>query len=143
STLEMGRGYVTTLLVEGGTLRKGDVLLVGQFSGRVRNMFNERGQAVAEAGPSVPVSILGLDGAPNAGDRFHVMADEREARQIATRRQQLQREQGIRTRKHITLDEIGRRLAIGDFKELNIIVKGDVEGSVEALTDSLLKDRRS
>ncbi len=139
STLEMGRGYVTTLLVEGGTLRKGDVLLVGQYSGRVRNMFNERGQAVAEAGPSVPVSILGLDGAPNAGDRFQVMEDEREARLIATRRQQLQREQGIRTRKHITLDEIGRRLAIGDFKELNIIVKGDVDGSVEALTDSLLK----
>ena len=102
-------------------------------------MFNERGQQVTEAGPSVPVSILGLDGAPNAGDRFHVMADEREARQIATRRQQLQREQGIRTHKHITLDEIGRRLAIGDFKELNVIVKGDVDGSVEALTDSLLK----
>lgn len=139
STLEMGRGYVTTLLVEGGILRKGDVILVGQFSGRVRNMFNERGQPVAEAGPSVPVSILGLDGAPNAGDRFHVMEDEREARLIATRRQQLQREQGIRTRKHITLDEIGRRLAIGDFKELNVIVKGDVDGSVEALTDSLLK----
>ncbi len=139
STLEMGRGYVTTLLVESGTLHKGDVILVGQYSGRVRNMFNERGQSIAEAGPSVPVSILGLDGAPNAGDRFHVMEDEREARQIATRRQQLQREQGIRTRKHITLDEIGRRLAIGDFKELNIIVKGDVDGSVEALTDSLLK----
>ncbi|MBP8822744.1 MAG: translation initiation factor IF-2 [Flavobacteriales bacterium] len=139
STLEVGRGYVTTLLVEGGTLHKGDVLLVGQYSGRVRNMFNERGQGVAEAGPSVPVSILGLDGAPNAGDRFQVMEDEREARQIATRRHQLQREQGIRTRKHITLDEIGRRLAIGDFKELNIIVKGDVDGSVEALTDSLLK----
>jgi translation initiation factor IF-2 len=139
STLEVGRGYVTTLLVEGGTLHKGDVLLVGQYSGRVRNMFNERGQAVPEAGPSVPVSILGLDGAPNAGDRFHVMTDEREARQIATRRQQLQREQGIRTHKHITLDEIGRRLAIGDFKELNVIVKGDVDGSVEALTDSLLK----
>ncbi len=139
SSLETGRGYVTTLLVEGGTLHKGDVLLVGQFSGRVRNMFNERGQAVAEAGPSVPVSILGLDGAPNAGDRFQVMEDEREARQIATRRQQLQREQGIRTHKHITLDEIGRRLAIGDFKELNVIVKGDVDGSVEALTDSLLK----
>ena len=139
SSLETGRGYVATLLVEGGTLRKGDVLLVGQYSGRVRNMFNERGQAVAEAGPSVPVSILGLDGAPNAGDRFQVMEDEREARQIATRRQQLQREQGIRTHKHITLDEIGRRLAIGDFKELNVIVKGDVDGSVEALTDSLLK----
>ena len=139
STLEMGRGYVTTILVEGGTLHKGDVILVGQHSGRVRNMFNERGQSVDEAGPSVPVSILGLDGAPNAGDRFQVMEDDREARQIATRRQQLQREQGIRTRKHITLDEIGRRLAIGDFKELNIIVKGDVDGSVEALTDSLLK----
>ncbi|HRN38005.1 MAG TPA: translation initiation factor IF-2, partial [Flavobacteriales bacterium] len=139
STLEVGRGYVTTLLVEGGTLHQGDVILVGQHSGRVRNMFNERGQSVQEAGPSVPVSILGLDGAPNAGDRFYVMEDEREARQVATRRQQLQREQGIRTRKHITLDEIGRRLAIGDFKELNIIVKGDVDGSVEALTDSLLK----
>jgi translation initiation factor IF-2 len=139
STLEQGRGYVTTLLVEGGTLRRGDVLLVGQFSGRVRNMFNERGAGVQEAGPSTPVSILGLDGAPNAGDHFYVMEDEREARTIATRRQQLQREQGMRTRKHITLDEIGRRLAIGDFKELNIIVKGDVDGSVEALTDSLLK----
>jgi translation initiation factor IF-2 len=125
--------------VEAGTLRKGEVLLVGQFSGRVRNMFNERGQAVLEAGPSTPISILGLDGAPNAGDHFYVMEDEREARTIATRRQQLQREQGMRTRKHITLDEIGRRLAIGDFKELNIIVKGDVDGSVEALTDSLLK----
>ena len=139
SSLEQGRGYVSTLLVEGGTLRKGDVILVGQFSGRVRNMFNERGAAVVEAGPSTPVSILGLDGAPNAGDHFYAMEDEREARQIATRRQQLQREQGMRTRKHITLDEIGRRLAIGDFKELNIIVKGDVDGSVEALTDSLLK----
>ncbi|HMQ77416.1 MAG TPA: translation initiation factor IF-2 [Flavobacteriales bacterium] len=139
STLEQGRGYVTTILVEGGTLRKGDVLLAGQFSGRVRNMFNERGLAVNDAGPSTPVSILGLDGAPNAGDHFYVLEDEREARQIATRRQQLQREQGIRTHKHITLDEIGRRLAIGDFKELNIIVKGDVDGSVEALTDSLLK----
>ena len=139
STLEVGRGYVTTLLVEAGTLRKGEVLLVGQFSGRVRNMFNERGQAVLEAGPSTPISILGLDGAPNAGDHFYVMEDDREARVIATRRQQLQREQGMRTRKHITLDEIGRRLAIGDFKELNVIVKGDVDGSVEALTDSLLK----
>ncbi len=139
STLEQGRGYVTTLLVKEGTLRRSDVLLVGQFSGRVRNMFNERGGGVIEAGPSTPVSILGLDGAPNAGDRFYVMEDEREARNIATRRQQLQREQGMRTRKHITLDEIGRRLAIGDFKELNIIVKGDVDGSVEALTDSLLK----
>jgi translation initiation factor IF-2 len=139
SSLEQGRGYVSTLLVDSGTLRKGDVILAGQYSGRVRNMFNERGQSVTEAGPSTPVSILGLDGAPNAGDQFMVFEDEREARQIATRRQQLQREQGIRTHKHITLDEIGRRLAIGDFKELNIIVKGDVDGSVEALTDSLLK----
>ncbi|MCC6937308.1 MAG: translation initiation factor IF-2 [Flavobacteriales bacterium] len=139
STLEQGRGYVTTLLVDAGTLRKGDIILSGQFSGRVRNMFNERGQQVSEAPPSTPVSILGLDGAPNAGDTFQVFEDEREARTIATRRQQLQREQGIRTHKHITLDEIGRRLAIGDFKELNLIVKGDVDGSVEALTDSLLK----
>jgi translation initiation factor IF-2 len=139
STLEQGRGYVTTLLVDSGTLRKGDIILAGQYSGRIRNMFNERGQSVAEAPPSTPVSILGLDGAPNAGDQFHVFEDEREARAIATRRQQLQREQGIRTHKHITLDEIGRRLAIGDFKELNLIVKGDVDGSVEALTDSLLK----
>ncbi|MBK9193496.1 MAG: translation initiation factor IF-2 [Flavobacteriales bacterium] len=139
STLEQGRGYVTTLLVDSGTLRKGDIILAGQFSGRVRNMFNERGQAVLEAGPSTPVSILGLDGAPNAGDTFQIFEDDRDARTIATRRQQLQREQGIRTHKHITLDEIGRRLAIGDFKELNVIVKGDVDGSVEALTDSLLK----
>ncbi|WKZ65327.1 MAG: translation initiation factor IF-2 [Flavobacteriales bacterium] len=139
STLEQGRGYVTTLLVDAGTLRKGDIILAGQFSGRVRNMFNERGQQVQEAPPSTPVSILGLDGAPNAGDTFQVFEDERDARTIATRRQQLQREQGIRTHKHITLDEIGRRLAIGDFKELNLIVKGDVDGSVEALTDSLLK----
>ncbi len=139
STLEQGRGYVTTLLVDAGTLRKGDIILAGQFSGRVRNMFNERGQQVTEATPSTPVSILGLDGAPNAGDTFQVFEDERDARTIATRRQQLQREQGIRTHKHITLDEIGRRLAIGDFKELNLIVKGDVDGSVEALTDSLLK----
>ncbi|HRD52030.1 MAG TPA: translation initiation factor IF-2 [Flavobacteriales bacterium] len=139
STLEQGRGYVTTLLVDAGTLRKGDIILAGQFSGRVRNMFNERGQQVQEAPPSTPVSILGLDGAPNAGDTFQVFEDERDARAIATRRQQLQREQGIRTHKHITLDEIGRRLAIGDFKELNLIVKGDVDGSVEALTDSLLK----
>jgi translation initiation factor IF-2 len=139
SSLEQGRGYVSTLLVDSGTLRKGDIILAGQYSGRIRNMFNERGQQVNEAPPSTPVSILGLDGAPNAGDQFHVFEDEREARQIATRRMQLQREQGIRTHKHITLDEIGRRLAIGDFKELNLIVKGDVDGSVEALTDSLLK----
>ncbi len=139
STLEQGRGYVTTLLVDSGTLRKGDVILAGQYSGRVRNMFNERGQQVIRSTAFHTGSILGLDGAPNAGDTFQVFEDERDARTIATRRQQLQREQGIRTHKHITLDEIGRRLAIGDFKELNIIVKGDVDGSVEALTDSLLK----
>ena len=139
SSLEHGRGYVTTILVQGGTLRKGDIILAGQYSGRVRAMYNERGQDVTEAGPSTPVSILGLDGAATAGDQFLIMEDDREARQIATRRQQLQREQGIRTQKHITLDEIGRRIAIGDFQELNIIVKGDVDGSVEALTDSLIK----
>ena len=139
SELDKGRGYVSTILVSAGTLRIGDVLLAGSHSGRVKAMFNERGVPVKEAGPSTPISILGLDGAPNAGDLFHIMGDEREARNIATRRQQLLREQGLRTTKHITLDEIGRRLAIGDFKELNIIVKGDVDGSVEALSDSLMK----
>jgi translation initiation factor IF-2 len=139
SMLDKGRGYVATILVSTGKLRIGDVLLAGSFSGRVKAMFNERGVPIEEAGPSTPVSILGLDGAPNAGDVFNVIEDEREARNIATRRQQLFREQGLRTHKHITLDEIGRRLAIGDFKELNIIVKGDVDGSVEALSDSLLK----
>ncbi|HAA00413.1 MAG TPA: translation initiation factor IF-2 [Flavobacteriales bacterium] len=139
SMLDKGRGYVSTILVSSGTLEVGDVLLAGSYSGRVKAMFNERGSAIAKAGPSTPVSILGLDGAPNAGDLFNVMDDEREARNIATRRQQLLREQGMRTHKHITLDEIGRRLAIGDFKELNIIIKGDVDGSVEALADSLLK----
>lgn len=139
SELDKGRGYVSTILVSAGTLRIGDVLLAGSYSGRVKAMFNERGVAIKEAGPSTPISILGLDGAPNAGDLFNVMVDEREARNIATRRQQLLREQGLRTTKHITLDEIGRRLAIGDFKELNIIVKGDVDGSVEALSDSLMK----
>ncbi|MFN3341261.1 MAG: translation initiation factor IF-2 [Flavobacteriales bacterium] len=139
SMLDKGRGYVSTILVSSGTLEVGNVLLAGSYSGRVKAMFNERGTAIAKAGPSTPVSILGLDGAPNAGDLFNVMDDEREARNIATRRQQLLREQGMRTHKHITLDEIGRRLAIGDFKELNIIIKGDVDGSVEALADSLLK----
>lgn len=139
ASLDKGRGYVTTLLVSAGTLRKGDVLLSGTHVGRVKAMFNERGSEITEAGPSVPVSILGLQGAPNAGDQFNVMEDEREAKEIATKRQQLLREQGMRTHKHITLDEIGRRLAIGDFKELNLIVKGDVDGSVEALSDSLLK----
>ncbi len=139
SMLDKGRGYVSTVLVSSGTLHIGDVMLAGSYSGRVKAMFNERGQPVKDAGPSMPVSILGLSGAPNAGDVFNVMEDEREARNIAARREQLLREQDIRTHKHITLDEIGRRLAIGDFKELNIIVKGDVDGSVEALSDSLLK----
>jgi translation initiation factor IF-2 len=139
STLDKGRGYTATVLVENGTMRVGDVVLAGCYSGRVKAMHNERGQNVEEAGPATPVQILGLSGAPQAGDKFNIMADEREAREIATRRLQLQREQQIRTTKHITLDEIGRRLAIGDFQELNIIVKGDVDGSIEALADSLLK----
>lgn len=139
ASMEEGRGYVATILVQGGTLRIGDAMLAGSYSGRVRAMFNERGQKVDQAGPSHPVKVLGLSGAPTAGDKFNVMSDEREAREIANKRLVLQREQGIRTHKHITLDEIGRRLAIGDFKELNVIVKGDVDGSIEALSDSLLK----
>jgi translation initiation factor IF-2 len=139
SSLDKGRGYISTVLVEAGTLRVGDSLLAGQYSGRVKAMFNERGQKVEEAGPASPVSLLGFEGAPNAGDRFNVMADEREARNIAVKRQQLQREQSVRTKKHLTIEEIGRRIALGDFKELNLIVKGDVDGSVEALTDSLQK----
>lgn len=139
SELDKGRGYVTTLIVIAGTLKIGDVVLAGPYSGRVKALFNERGVAIKEAGPSMSVQILGLSGAPSSGDKFNVMSDEREARDIANKRQQLQREQGIRTHKHITLDEIGRRIAIGDFKELNVIVKGDVDGSVEALSDSLLK----
>jgi len=139
SSLDKGKGYVATLLVEAGSLKVGDVILAGCYSGRVKALHNERGQTIEEAGPSMPAAVLGLDGAPQAGDQFHVMSDEREAREIANKRLQLQREQGMRTRKHITLDEIGRRLAIGDFKELNIIVKGDVDGSIEALTDSLQK----
>lgn len=139
ATLDKGRGYTTTILVQNGTLRVGDYMLAGQYSGKVKAMFDERHQPVTEAGPSTPVSILGLDGAPQAGDKFKVMEDEREAKDIATKRQQLQREQSMRTQKHITLDEIGRRLAIGDFQELNVIVKGDVDGSIEALSDSLQK----
>lgn len=139
ASMEEGRGYVSTILVQSGTLKIGDIMLAGSFSGRVRAMYNERGQRVDSAGPSIPVKVLGLSGAPQAGDKFNVMKDEREAREIANKRLQLQREQGIRTHKHITLDEIGRRLAIGDFKELNVIVKGDVDGSIEALADSLLK----
>ncbi len=137
--LDKGRGYVSTILVQAGTLRIGDYVLAGQHSGKVKAMHDERGNNVIEAGPSTPVSILGLDGAPQAGDKFNVYQDEREAKQIATKRAQLQREQSVRTQRHITLDEIGRRIALGDFQELNIILKGDVDGSVEALTDSFQK----
>ncbi|MEM7297530.1 MAG: translation initiation factor IF-2, partial [Bacteroidota bacterium] len=139
ASLDKGRGYVSTIMVQAGTLRVGDVLLAGPYFGKVKAMFDHRGQKVAEAGPSTPVQMLGLDGAPQAGDKFNVMESDREAREIATKREQILREQSIRTKKHITLDEIGRRLAIGNFKELNVIVKGDVDGSIEALSDSLLK----
>ena len=139
SSLDKGRGYVATVLVENGTLRTGDVILSGTHTGRVKAMFNEHGKKVGEAGPATPVLVLGLNGAPQAGDKFNVMDDDRSAREIATKREQLQRIQGIKTQKHVTLDEIGRRIAIGNFKELNIIVKGDVDGSIEAMTDSLLK----
>ncbi|MFM7661287.1 MAG: translation initiation factor IF-2 [Bacteroidota bacterium] len=139
SSLDKGKGYVTNLLVEAGTMRVGDIILVGRYYGKVRAMHDEHGRVVKEAGPSQPVSILGISGAPSAGDKFNILDDEKEARNIATKREQLYREQGLRTTKHITLDEIGRRLAIGDFKELNIIVKGDVDGSIEALSDALLK----
>ncbi|WP_136481518.1 translation initiation factor IF-2 [Cognatitamlana onchidii] len=137
--LDKGRGYVSTILVQAGTLRVGDYVLAGQHSGKVKAMHDERGNDVEAAGPSTPVSILGLDGAPQAGDKFNVFEDEREAKQIAAKRAQLQREQSVRTQRHITLDEIGRRIALGDFQELNIILKGDVDGSVEALTDSFQK----
>jgi len=139
STLDKGRGYVATVLVQGGTLRVGDVVLAGMHYGRVKALYNERGQKVKEAGPSVPVQILGLDGAPTAGDQFRVLDTEQEAREIAVKRDRLHREQQLRTQKRLTLDEIGRRIAQGSFQELNLIVKGDVDGSVEALSDSLLK----
>jgi translation initiation factor IF-2 len=139
STLDIGRGYVTNLLVESGTLHVGDPILAGQYSGKIKAMFDERGNRVDEAGPSVPVSVLGFDGAPNAGDNFNVFEDEKEARTIAVKRQQRQREQGVRTQKSVTLEELGRRIAVGEFKELNLIVKGDVDGSIEALGDSLEK----
>jgi len=138
STLDKGRGYVATVLVKSGTLRIGDVVLAGTAFGHVKAMYNERGKKMTEAGPSSPVLILG-HGAPQAGDKFHVLESEREARQIANKREQLAREQGLRTQKHITLDEIGRRIAIGNFQELNLIVKGDVDGSIEALSDSLIQ----
>ncbi len=137
--LDKGRGHVVDVIVQKGTLRIGDILVAGCYSGRVKAMTNEHGVNIKEAGPSIPVQLLGLNGAPTAGDKFNVMSDEREARELANKRLQLQREQGIRTQKHITLDEIGRRLAIGDFKELNVIVKADVDGSLEALSDSLEK----
>ena len=137
--LDKGRGYISTILVQGGTLKIGDYMLAGQCSGKVKAMHDERGHKVYEAGPATPISILGLDGAPQAGDKFNVFEDEREAKAIASKRTQLQREQSVRTQRHITLDEIGRRIALGDFKELNVILKGDVDGSVEALTDSFLK----
>jgi len=137
--LDKGRGYVSTILVQAGTLKIGDYMLAGKHSGKVRAMFDDKGTSLKVAGPSTPVSILGLDGAPQAGDKFNVFEDEREAKQIASKRSQLQREQSVRTQKTLTLDEIGRRIALGDFKELNIILKGDVDGSVEALTDSFQK----
>jgi translation initiation factor IF-2 len=139
ATLDKGRGYVATVLVQNGTLKNGDVVVSGQHFGRVKAMFNERNKKEEEAGPSSPVLILGLNGAPQAGEKFKVYEDEAEAKEVAGRRAQILREQGIRTKKHITLDEIGRRLALGNFKQLNIIIKGDVDGSVEALSDSLQK----
>lgn len=139
STLDKGRGYVATVLVQNGTLKVGDMLLAGQYYGHVKAMFNERNQRIDKVGPAEPAIILGLDGAPQAGDKFNVMENERDARSIANKREQLAREQGLRTQKHITLDEIGRRIAIGNFQELNLIVKGDVDGSIEALSDSLIK----
>jgi translation initiation factor IF-2 len=139
SSLDRGRGYIATILVEGGTLNTGDVILAGSYFGHIKAMYNERNQKIDSAGPSMPVLILGLDGAPQAGDTFNVLEDIKEAKDIASKREMLQREQGLRTKKHITLDEIGRRIAIGNFQELNVIVKGDVDGSVEALSDSLIK----
>lgn len=139
SSLDKGRGYLATVLVQSGTMRVGDVMLSGPYTGRVKAMYNERGQKVEEAGPAVPVSVLGLNGAPTAGETFNIMADEHEAKDIASKREQLLRIQGIKTQKHTTLDDLARRIAIGNFKELNIIVKGDVDGSIEALSDSLIK----
>ena len=137
ASLDKGKGYLSTILVQTGTLKVGDYVLAGSFSGKVKALLNERGESRKEAGPSSPVVLLGLDGAPTAGDTFNVMENEQEAKKIATRRNQLQREQNVRTQKHITLDEIGRRIALGDFQEINVIVKGDVDGSIEALSDSL------
>ena len=139
SSLDKGRGYVSTVLVENGTLKVGDIVLAGTHFGRVKAMFNERNQRIEQAGPSEPALILGLNGAPQAGDTFNVLETDQEAREIANRREQLQRELGLRTQKMLTLDDIGRRIAVGNFQELNVIVKGDVDGSVEALSDSLIR----
>ena len=139
SSLDKGRGYLTTVLVQSGTLKIGDIIVSGNYMGHVKAMFNERNKKITEAGPSEPVLMLGLNGAPQAGEKFNVLESEREAKEITNKRTQLQREQGMRTKKHITLDEIGRRIAIGNFQELNVIVKGDVDGSIEALSDSLIK----
>ena len=137
ASLDKGKGYLSTILVQKGTLKIGDFVLAGSYSGKVKVMLDERGQSLETVGPSSPVVILGLDGAPTAGDEFHVMTNEQEAKKIASKRMQLQREQSVRTQKHITLDEIGRRIALGDFQEINMIIKGDVDGSIEALSDSL------
>ena len=139
SELDRGRGYVSTVLVSAGTLRVGDVILAGMHTGKIKAMFNERNQRITEVGPASPATILGLNGAPQAGDKFHILNSEKEARDIANKRERLQREQDLKTQKHITLDEIGRRIAIGNFQELNIIIKGDVDGSIEAIADSLIK----
>ncbi|MCD4709215.1 MAG: translation initiation factor IF-2, partial [Bacteroidales bacterium] len=139
STLDKGRGNIATILVESGTLKIGDVMLAGQYYGHVKAMFNERGHKIPEAGPSTPALVLGMNGAPQAGESFNIMETDKEAKEVANKREQLQREQELRTTKHITLDEIGRRIAIGNFQELNVIVKGDVDGSIEALSDSLIK----
>jgi translation initiation factor IF-2 len=139
ASLDKGRGYMCTALIQAGTMKVGDYVLAGQYSGKVKAMLDERGKRIKVAGPSTPVNLLGIDGAPTSGDKFIVMDDEREAKQIAAKRLQLQREQSVRSQKKMTLEEIGRRLKVGDFKELNIILKGDVDGSVEALSDSLQK----
>lgn len=139
ASLDKGRGYVTTVLVQNGSLKQGDMVVAGSNHGRIKAMFNERGQRLQSSGPSTPVQVLGLDGAPQAGEKFKVFEDDAEAKSVANRRAQILREQGMRARKHITLEEIGRRLALGNFKELNVIIKGDVDGSVEALSDSLQK----
>src|SRR6202012_5299517 len=139
ASLDKGRGYQSTVLIQNGTLEQGDMVVCGQHYGKIKAMFNERGQRVNIAGPSAPVQILGLNGAPQAGEKFRVFEDEDEAKDLANHRAQIMREQGIRARKHITLDEIGRRLALGNFKELGVIIKGDFDGSVEALSDSLQK----